>query len=253
MDDEQQRLETGIAALEGQRGVLGDAVVDAAVAGLRARLAELRTLARAAEPAQSLKQVTVLFLDVVGSTALGQHLDPEEIAAVMDGSLSRGTPLSKLTAARCCSTQATTCLPRLALTGRRRRCRARRALWPSAARAGARRCGAEVEATHSYAGFDVRVGIHTGGVLLGGGVDKDGSIRGQAVNIAARMEQTAPAGALRISHDTYRRCAACSTSMRRSRRSVKGVDAPVRSYLVLRAKARAFRGVDAALKASTPG
>jgi len=45
--------------------------------------------------------------------------------------------------------------------------------------------------------------IHTGGVLLGGGVDADGTIRGQAVNIAARMEQTAPAGNLRISHDTY--------------------------------------------------
>jgi len=93
MDDEQQRLQTGIAALEGQRGVLGDAVVNAAVAGLRARLAELRTLGRAAEPEQSLKQATILFLDVVGSTALGQRLDPEEISAVMDGALSRGTTI----------------------------------------------------------------------------------------------------------------------------------------------------------------
>ena len=67
-----------------------------------------------------------------------------------------------------------------------------------------RALGAEVQAPHGHAGFDVRVGIHTGGVLLGGGVDAEGSIRGIAVNIAARMEQTAPAGALRISHDTYR-------------------------------------------------
>ena len=56
---------------------------------------------------------------------------------------------------------------------------------------------------HGHPGFDVRVGIHTGGVLLGGGGDAEGSIRGIAVNIAARMEQTVPAGALRISHDTY--------------------------------------------------
>ena len=49
----------------------------------------------------------------------------------------------------------------------------------------------------------VRVGIHTGTVLLGGGVDDDDSIRGSAVAIAARMEQTAPSGALRISDDTY--------------------------------------------------
>jgi class 3 adenylate cyclase len=63
--------------------------------------------------------------------------------------------------------------------------------------------GAEVRSRMVTPGSTVRVGIHTGGVLLGGGVDADGSIRGIAVNIAARMEQTAPAGALRISHDAY--------------------------------------------------
>ena len=43
---------------------------------------------------------------------------------------------------------------------------------------------AEIQAAHGYIGFNVRVGIHTGGVLLGGGVEA-GSIRGIAVNIAA--------------------------------------------------------------------
>ena len=77
--------------------------------------------------------------------------------------------------------------------------------------------GAEVRAAHGHAGFDVRVGIHTGGVLLGGGVDAEGSIRGIAVNIAARMEQTAPAGALRISHDTYAQVRGLFEVERRSR------------------------------------
>jgi hypothetical protein len=80
-----------------------------------------------------------------------------------------------------------------------------------------RAIGAEVQAAHGHAGFGVRVGIHTGGVLLGGGVDGEGSIRGIAVNIAARMEQTAPAGALRISHDTHALVRGCSRSSRRSR------------------------------------
>ena len=53
------------------------------------------------------------------------------------------------------------------------------------------RCQGElVKRQHGRHGFDIRVGIHTGGVLLGGGVDAEGSIRGIAVNIAARMEQT---------------------------------------------------------------
>ena len=83
--------------------------------------------------------------------------------------------------------------------------------------------------------------MHTGGVLLGGGVDADGSIRGIAVNIAARMEQTAPAGALRISHDTYAQVRGLFEVEAQEPLAVKGVDAPIQSYLVLRAKPRSFR------------
>ena len=77
----------------------------------------------------------MLFLDVVGSTALAQHLGPEDIHAVLDRVLTR--------------------------------------------------CTAIVEA-------------HRGKVLLGGGVDAAGSIRGIAVSIAARMEQSAPVGGLQV-------------------------------------------------------
>ena len=101
--------------------------------------------------------------------------------------------------------------------------------------------GAEVRAAHGHDGFNVRVGVHTGGVLLGGGVDADGSIRGIAVNIAARMEQTAPAGALRISHDAYAQVRGLFEVERQEPLAVKGVDEPIQSYLVLRAKARSFR------------
>jgi class 3 adenylate cyclase len=68
----------------------------------------------------------------------------------------------------------------------------------------ARELAAGVQARTGVAGFDVRVGLNTGSVLLGGGVDAEGSIRGATVNLAARMEQTAPPGGLRIHRDTYR-------------------------------------------------
>jgi class 3 adenylate cyclase len=56
---------------------LGDALVDAALAPLRRRLDALNA-ARAARPdAQALRQVSVLFLDVVGSTTLSRGLDPK--------------------------------------------------------------------------------------------------------------------------------------------------------------------------------
>ena len=58
MSSEQQQLEAAIAALETQRAMLGDAVVDSLLAPARAKLAALTTPpAPAAIPAQALRQV----------------------------------------------------------------------------------------------------------------------------------------------------------------------------------------------------
>jgi class 3 adenylate cyclase len=237
---EKQQLEAGIDALEAQRGALGDAVVDAAIEGLRSKLAALQAHS-AAEPAQTLRHVTVLFLDAVGSTALGSHLDPEEISAVMDGLLSRATAVVNAHGGKVLKYTGDNLL---AVFG------ADEVAEDDAERAV--RCGlalaelgnaveAEVQAAYQHPGFNIRIGIHTGEVLLGGGVDEEGSIRGQAVNIAARMEQTAPAGGLRISHDTYAQVRGMFDVEPQPLLTVKGIDEPVQSYLVLRAKPRSFR------------
>ena len=61
----QQQLEAGIAALEAQRAILGDAVVESLLAAARAQLAALTTPpSPPPEPNQTLKQVSILFLDV---------------------------------------------------------------------------------------------------------------------------------------------------------------------------------------------
>lgn len=58
-------LRVAIATLEGQRETLGDALLALATAPLRARLARLMRPAGLQQ-----RQVTVLFADVVGSTAM---------------------------------------------------------------------------------------------------------------------------------------------------------------------------------------
>src|SRR5262245_25406505 len=83
MSSELEQLRAGIAALEAQRALLGDSVADAALKPLRARF-EFLTRGDAGALAQTLKQVTILFLDVVGSTTLSEHLDPEDVHAVLD-------------------------------------------------------------------------------------------------------------------------------------------------------------------------
>ena len=81
----------------------------------------------------------------------------------------------------------------------------------------ARRHADDVRQRYGIAAFEVRVGINTGSVILGGGVEADSTAMGHAVNIAARMEQSAPIG--RLESDTTRgcTCVACSTSSRSRR------------------------------------
>ncbi len=241
MPSEREQLEAGIAAIEAQRTLLGDSVVDALLAPAREKLASLHDDAAGPRPTQQLKQVSILFLDVVGSTTLSQHLDPEEIGVVMDDALARATTVVAAHRGRVLQYAGDNLLAAFGVD------EAREDDPEHAVRAGlellvlGRTLGAEVQAQHGDAGFDVRIGIHTGGVLLGGGVDADGTIRGIAVNIAARMEQSAPAGALRISHDTYAQVRGLFEVDVQAPMIVKGVDEPVQSYLVVKPKPRSFR------------
>jgi len=273
MLSELQHIEAAIAALESQRALIGDAVVDTALAPLRDMRAALSSaepthqrtcevvqrsrLVKAPEEAsinhgfeglsshadggQTLKQVTILFLDIVGSTTLSQKLDPEDIHAVIDGALARFTAIVLAHHGKVLQYAGDNLL---AVFG------ADVALEDDAERAvhaglallaEGRALGRAVLQRHGHAGFDVRIGVHTGGVLLGGGVDAEGSIRSLSVNMAARMEQTAPVGAMRISGDTQRQVHGVFDVEARPPIEVKGVAEPVVTFLVLRARPRAFR------------
>ena len=241
MSLEQQQLEASIVALEAQRAVLGDVVVDSLLAPARARLSALTATSAPPEPAQALKQVSILFLDAVGSTTLSQKLDPEAISAVMDDVLARCTAIVQAHCGKVLQYAGDNILAAFGSDETREDDAERAVHCGLALLKLGKTLGAEVQAAHGHTGFDVRVGVHTGGVLLGGGVDADGTIRGIAVNIAARMEQTAPAGAFRISHDTYAQVRGLFEVEVQEPLAVKGVDVPIQSYLVKRAKPRNFR------------
>ena len=236
MNDRQQ-LEAAIAALEAQRNLVGDAVTDAALAPMRECLASIQ------QHEQSLRQVTVLFMDVVGSTALSRHLDPEDIQTIIDGALQRLTAIVNDHQGRVLQYAGDSLL---AVFGARE---AREDDPERAVRCGlaivreAQQIGAEVRAASHAGDFNVRVGIHTGSVLLGGGVDDANTIRGIAVNIAARMEQTAPVGGVRISHETQHHVRGKFHLTDELPIAVKGFVEPMRSHLVLRAKPRSFESV----------
>lgn len=239
MNDRLDQISAAIAVLEAQRAALGDAVVDIALAPLRRELAASHS--SESQSRQQLKQVTVLFVDVVGSTAMGQLLGPEEICAVMDGALERFTAVVQSHYGRVLQYTGD---GMLAAFGSEE---ANEDDVESAVRAGlaiiedSRNQAADIQRRYGVSDFMVRAGLHTGTVLLGGGVDAEGSIRGATVNVAARMEQSAPPGRLRISQDSYRHVRGLFEVSEPAPIQVKGVQQPLRSYLVERAKPRALR------------
>jgi len=226
---EREQLEQAIAQLEAQRATLGDGVVDASIAALHDKLAALeRTL-------EQRKQATILFADVSGYTAMSETMDAEEVSEVMNALWQRmdaaivehGGRIDKHTGDGV-----------MALWGvdTARESDPERAIRAALAMQAAL---AEFKAGHD---INMRIGLSTGPVLLGTvGTTGEFSVIGDTVNLASRLEGAAPTGGVLISHDTYRHVRGLFDVLEQKPIQVKGKARPVQTYVVQRAKPRAFR------------
>ncbi|MEM7114944.1 MAG: tetratricopeptide repeat protein [Chloroflexota bacterium] len=236
-----QALEEAIVALEGQRHILGDRVVETSVAALRKQLIELE----ATEPADTLrKQVTILFADIVGSTAISERLDPEDVLEVMDGGLkvfgeairAQGGFIGRFMGD---GMLAFFGVPLAREDDPQRAVQAGLAIL--AASAAYSEQLAERWEIDDYA---VRVGINTGLVVMGevGTSDVvDYTAMGDAVNLAARLETSAPLNGMLIGHDTYRHVRGIFDVEPLPPMQLKGKKDLTQVYRVLQLKPRAFR------------
>ncbi len=235
-----EQLEQAIAAQESLRAALGDPVVDATVAILREKLTALDHQ----NALEQRKLVTILFCDIVGSTALSEKLDPEDVLEIMDGALkaySDAVGEFGGTVARLMGDGLLAFFG--APVGRE----------DDAVRAV--RCGlAILRATRTYAAtvaaewdvdsFNVRVGLNTGPVALGevGGVaGSEWTAMGDAINLAARLQNGAQPGSILISHDTYVHVRGVFEARTLNPMLFKGKSEPVQVYMVEREKPRTFR------------
>lgn len=226
--------------LHSQRPRLGDAVVDFALAAIESHARALSAAPQEevrAEPGEAarLRQVTVLFCDIVGSTSMLQTLDAEDALQLLDAPLQRFTALIERAGGR---------VLRYTGDGLKAAFGSERTREDDAERAvqtgleillAARAHGRHLQQSLGVEGFAVRLGLHTGEVVLGVGYDADRSAMGHAVHVAARMEQAAPAGGLRISEATHSLVRGRFEVGPLERLEVKGVDHPVPCRLVLRA------------------
>ena len=232
-DHEAGRIERALLCLERQRGDLDDDLLDLALSPLRERLLALQAGAPAT---QQLRQVTVMFVDVVGSTALGHSLEPEDINLMMDGALARFTAIIERWQGRVLQYTGDGLLAAFGTTVAHEDDAERAVMAGLGVVAEAAVHADRVRRLHRRAGFDVRVGLHTGPVLLGGGVDGDNTIRGSTVNVAARMEQNTAPGTLRVSADTWRQCAAGFLGVAQPPLMMRGCAEPMRTWIIERAR-----------------
>jgi class 3 adenylate cyclase/tetratricopeptide (TPR) repeat protein len=187
------------------------------------------------------RQVSVLFLDVVGSTVMTRQLDPEDVQELMDGALRDFSQIVHRHGGTVLQYAGDSLLAAFG-TPRAREDDAERAVHAGLALlASAREHAARIQRRFGLSGFDIRLGIHTGHVLLGGGVDEEGTIRGFTVNVAARLEQTAPPGHLRISQETWRHVRGVFEAEAQAPLTVKGQDEPLATWFVTGVRPRAFR------------
>jgi class 3 adenylate cyclase/tetratricopeptide (TPR) repeat protein len=181
------------------------------------------------------KYVTVLFADVVDSTGLGERLDPEQVAEIMNGAfafLNASVQKYDGTIARLLGDAI------LAFFG------APVAHEDDAERAV--RAGLDIQAAaREYAeavrrdygvDFQVRVGINTGLAVLaavGDEIRTEYTAMGDTTNVAARLQSAAEPGTVLISADTYHLVKQLFELKPRGGAMVKGKSAPIVTYEVL--------------------
>ncbi len=143
-----------------------------------------------AEPArEQRKVVTVLFCDLVGSTALGESTDPEALRARMRRYFEdlrvilerHGGTVEKFVG------DAVMAVFGIPVSHEDDALRAVRA-------------ASEMSAAIAEHGLEARIGVNTGEVVVGG--EGDTLVTGDAVNVAARLEQAAGAGEALIGAET---------------------------------------------------
>jgi class 3 adenylate cyclase/tetratricopeptide (TPR) repeat protein len=151
------------------------------------------------------KTVTVLFCDIAGSTALGERLDPESLRRVMaryfdemSAVLERhGATVEKFIGD---AVMAVFGIPVVHEDDALRACRAACEM-----RERLRDLNAELEHDHAVR-IEQRTGVNTGAVVTGDTFDGQRLATGDAVNVAARLEQAAPAGEILIGETTRALC-----------------------------------------------
>jgi class 3 adenylate cyclase len=186
--------------------------------------------ARGGNIAGERRHLTVLFCDLVGSTAISAQLDPEEWREVVAGYhrtaaeaiIRFGGHVAKYLGDGV-----------MAYFG-----------WPEAHDNDAERAAraglaildaiAKLNQQPGSVQLSTRIGIDSGAVVVGAGAGKEVDVFGDTPNIAARVETATEAGTVAITDATHRLVAGLFVVEDAGPQALKGIEQPIRLYRVIR-------------------
>lgn len=238
------QLQQALAAQETLRPLIGDAAVEVAVAVLQQHLTDLEKRRQIAPSAQR-RYVTVLFADLANFTQLAEQLDAEDVTDLVNALwqrldsiiLSHGGYIDKHLGDGV-----------MALWGalEAQENDAERAVQAGLAMQAALQNQdwlAHFPATLG-SNLHIRVSINSGLVWFGAiGLADEMTAMGDVVNVAARLQDVAPAGKVVIGHTTYRQVFGLFDVQALPPVPLKGKSEPAAIYTVLQAKPHAVHSV----------
>ena len=179
------------------------------------------------------KLATLVFCDMSGSTAMGERVDAETVRGLMLSYFARDARRRwSGTAARWRSSSATRCVavfgvPEAHEDDALRACRA-------ALEMQARLAALNEELERRFGTrIALRIGVNTGEVVAGDPSSRETFVTGDAVNVAARLEQAAAPGEVLLGEPTYRLVRDAVTVEAVEPLAAKGKSEPVAAYRLL--------------------
>ena len=205
------------------------------------------------------RHLTVLFCDLVGSTAIAAQLDPEEWRETVDGyhraaaeAITRfdghvakylgdgvmayfGWPAAHDNDAERAARAGLAILEAIAKLNQQSSSEVRtsQTRFPSAG-SGLRLTGSAGAPPSVRPELSARVGIDSGAVVVGAGAGKDADVFGDAPNLAARVQEAAVPGTVLVTADTHRLMTGLFLVEDRGAQVLKGIERPLRLYRVVR-------------------
>ncbi|MCK5116835.1 MAG: AAA family ATPase [Candidatus Aegiribacteria sp.] len=236
------RLLRAIAILEEKRSELGNEVVDIAQAPLREKLDKLENT-KSGSNKKLRKYITVLFADISDFTEICRSNDAEYVTEALNYLwttldsiiISHGGIIDKHIGDAVMAMWGTETV---------RENDAERAI----------KAALEMQASSEnilpdkemgIPKFRMRIGVHSGPVFLSTiGLKREFTAMGDTVNIASRLQSSAPLGKVIVSHTAYRHVRNSFTSEPRDPIEVKGVTDPLKTYIVLSVNPGKFQQIN---------